>query len=33
MNDLLPKVNAVYAYHIKNFEVLDTLLSSVNLRV
>lgn len=33
MQDIFPKVNQVFSYHLKNFDVINSLMSSISLRV
>jgi hypothetical protein len=33
MQDIFPKVNQVFSYHLKNFDVINTIMSSISLRV
>lgn len=33
MHDIFPKVNEVFSYHLKNFEVINSLMIAISLRV
>lgn len=33
MHEIFPKVNEVFSYHLKNFEVINGLMAAVSLRV
>jgi septal ring factor EnvC (AmiA/AmiB activator) len=33
MQEIFPKVNQVFSYHLKNFDVINCLMSSISLRV
>ena len=33
MQEIFPKVNQVFSYHLKNFDVINCLMASISLRV